>query len=46
MSRRDVVHFGRSQFTSSATENPTMTIVALAIRQADFIAAQMVRREP
>ncbi|PYG27165.1 GMC family oxidoreductase [Pelagimonas varians] len=31
-----------SQFTTGAAENPTLTIVALAIRQADHIAAQMV----
>jgi choline dehydrogenase-like flavoprotein len=30
-----------SQFTTGAAENPTLTIVALAIRQADFIAKQM-----
>lgn len=30
-----------SQFTTSAAENPTLTIVSLAIRQADYIAAQM-----
>ncbi len=30
-----------SQFTSGAAENPTLTIVALAIRQADHIAAEM-----
>ncbi|TPL51469.1 GMC family oxidoreductase [Mesorhizobium sp. B2-4-6] len=30
-----------SQFTSGAAENPTLTIVTLAIRQADYIAAQM-----
>jgi len=30
-----------SQFTTGASENPTLTIVTLAIRQADFIAAQM-----
>ena len=30
-----------SQFTTSAAENPTLTIVALAIRQAEFIASQM-----
>ncbi|MBD3805005.1 MAG: GMC family oxidoreductase, partial [Thioclava sp.] len=30
-----------SQFTTGAAENPTLTIVALAIRQADFIAAEM-----
>ena len=30
-----------SQFTSSAAANPTVTIVALAIRQAEFIVDQM-----
>ena len=30
-----------SQFTTGASENPTLTIVALAIRQADYIAEQM-----
>jgi choline dehydrogenase-like flavoprotein len=30
-----------SQFTSGAAENPTLTIVALAIRQADHIASEM-----
>ena len=34
-----------SQFTTGAAENPTLTIVALAIRQADHIARQMKRRE-
>ncbi|MEB0014438.1 GMC family oxidoreductase [Glaciimonas sp. Gout2] len=34
-----------SQFTSGASENPTLTIVALAIRQADFIAQSMSRKE-
>ncbi|WP_371420275.1 GMC family oxidoreductase [Tardiphaga sp.] len=34
-----------SQFTTSATENPTLTIVALAIRQADHIAGLMARNE-
>jgi len=33
-----------SQFTTSAAENPTLTIVTLAIRQADYIAAQMKAR--
>jgi len=33
-----------SQFTTGASENPTLTIVALAIRQADFIAAVMGRQ--
>jgi len=32
-----------SQFTTGAAENPTLTIVALAIRQADHIAAEMSR---
>ena len=30
-----------SQFTSSASCNPTLTIVALAIRQSDYIHGQM-----
>lgn len=30
-----------SQFTTGAAENPTLTIVALAIRQADYIAQEM-----
>jgi len=30
-----------SQFTTGASENPTLTIVALAIRQADHIAGEM-----
>lgn len=30
-----------SQFTTGAAENPTLTIVSLAIRQAEYIAAQM-----
>jgi choline dehydrogenase-like flavoprotein len=30
-----------SQFTTGASENPTLTIVALALRQADFIAKEM-----
>lgn len=30
-----------SVFTTGAAENPTLTIVALAIRQAEFIAGQM-----
>jgi len=33
-----------SQFTSSAACNPTLTIVALAIRQAEFIAKEMGAR--
>lgn len=32
-----------SQFTTGASENPTLTIVALAIRQADYIAEQMAK---
>lgn len=34
-----------SQFTSSSAANPTLTIVALAIRQAEYIAGAMNRRE-
>jgi choline dehydrogenase-like flavoprotein len=34
-----------SLFSSSAAANPTLTIVALAIRQADHIAARMGRKE-
>jgi choline dehydrogenase-like flavoprotein len=34
-----------SQFTTGAAENPTLTIVALAIRQADYIAGQMAAGE-
>ena len=34
-----------SQFTSGAACNPTLTIVALAIRQADSIAGMMQRKE-
>jgi choline dehydrogenase-like flavoprotein len=34
-----------SQFTSSAAANPTLTIVALAIRQAGHIAEAMQRRD-
>ena len=34
-----------SQFTTGAAENPTLTIVALAIRQAEYIADQMGKRE-
>ena len=30
-----------SQFTTGAAENPTLTIVALALRQADFISKEM-----
>ncbi len=34
-----------SQFTTGAAENPTLTIVTLAIRQADYIASQMSNKE-
>jgi choline dehydrogenase-like flavoprotein len=34
-----------SQFTTGAAENPTLTIVSLALRQADHIAARMSRGE-
>ena len=30
-----------SQFTTGGAENPTLTIVTLAIRQADYIEEQM-----
>ncbi|HVI91480.1 MAG TPA: GMC family oxidoreductase [Dongiaceae bacterium] len=33
-----------SQFTSGAAENPTLTIVALAIRQSEYIADQMGKK--
>ncbi|MFO1040064.1 MAG: GMC family oxidoreductase [Geminicoccaceae bacterium] len=33
-----------SQFTTGAAENPTLTIVALAIRQADYIATEMAKK--
>jgi choline dehydrogenase-like flavoprotein len=34
-----------SQFTSGGAENPTLTIVTLAIRQADYIADQMSKNQ-
>jgi choline dehydrogenase-like flavoprotein len=34
-----------SQFTTGGAENPTLTIVSLAIRQADYIAEQMGKGE-
>ena len=34
-----------SQFSSSAAANPTLTIVALAVRQAEYVAAQMAKGE-
>ena len=34
-----------SQFTTGAAENPTLTIVALALRQADHIAGRMAKGE-
>lgn len=33
-----------SQFTTGGAENPTLTIVTLAIRQAEYIASQMTAR--
>ncbi|OED44570.1 2-keto-gluconate dehydrogenase [Chromatiales bacterium (ex Bugula neritina AB1)] len=33
-----------SQFTTGAAENPTLTIVTLAIRQAEYIAQQMTEK--
>jgi isoaspartyl peptidase/L-asparaginase-like protein (Ntn-hydrolase superfamily) len=32
-----------SQFTTGASENPTLTIVTLVVRQADYIADQMAQ---
>jgi len=34
-----------SQFVSATTANPTLTIVSLALRQADHLVQQLVRRE-
>jgi choline dehydrogenase-like flavoprotein len=34
-----------SQFTTGAAENPTLTIVALAVRQAEYIADRMAKNE-
>ncbi len=34
-----------SQFTTGGAENPTLTIVTLAIRQADYIADQMSKNQ-
>ncbi len=34
-----------SQFTTGAAENPTLTIVSLAIRQADYLAERLGRYE-
>ena len=33
-----------SVFTTGGSENPTLTIVTLAIRQADYIADQLSKR--
>ena len=33
-----------SQFTTGGAENPTLTIVSLAIRQADYIAKEMAAK--
>ena len=44
----DVAHLfvsDGSQFTSSMAGNPTLTIVALAIRQAEYIAGAMAAGE-
>ena len=32
-----------SQFTTGGAENPTLTIVTLVIRQADYIAEQLAQ---
>jgi choline dehydrogenase-like flavoprotein len=34
-----------SQFTTGGAENPTLTIVALVLRQAEYIAREMNARE-
>jgi choline dehydrogenase-like flavoprotein len=34
-----------SQFTTSGAENPTLTIVALSIRQADYLADQLGKKQ-
>ena len=34
-----------SQFTTGGAENPTLTIVALAIRQARYLADQLSKKE-
>jgi choline dehydrogenase-like flavoprotein len=34
-----------SQFTTSGAENPTLTIVTLAIRQADYLADQLGKKQ-
>ena len=34
-----------SQFTTGAAENPTLTIVTLAIRQAEHIADRMAKKD-
>jgi choline dehydrogenase-like flavoprotein len=34
-----------SVFTSAGAENPTLTIVALAIRQADYLADQLRKKQ-
>ena len=34
-----------SQFTTGAAENPTLTIVTLAIRQAEHLAGRMAKGE-
>jgi choline dehydrogenase-like flavoprotein len=34
-----------SQFTTGGAENPTLTIVTLAIRQADYIADRLSKKE-
>ena len=33
-----------SQFTTGGAENPTLTIVTLAIRQAGYLAEQLSKR--
>ncbi|MGO9830374.1 MAG: hypothetical protein ACLPJH_09550 [Myxococcaceae bacterium] len=40
------LHLGRQPVSSAGTENPTLTFVALSLRQADDIATQLARRDP
>ena len=41
--KADLLFGTHGQFTTGGAENPTLTIVALAIRQADHIAGAMAQ---
>ena len=43
--RAEPVRLRRSAFTTGAAANPTLTIVALAIRQAEHIASSLKAQE-